>query len=689
MFNITWKKAFAGLAGSLIALSIIVPAATEARNINVRGRVTNFGTKDPVPGVTIRDKASGRLIGTTNMDGNFTVTVDDMGKLIFSSIGNETTEIDVNGQHQLEVGLMPKHTELEEFVVKAKGKGKSLSIGKAELDVKGNYVILRKFVPIKHKLFRSGNRIILQPAIYNVSRRVLTYLRPTVFDDKRYAITQERMYDWHNELDPLMRFRSIKKTGGRKDDVVLIHDSLYVDNPHQDFMCFVFASLEDYNRITYADTFMIARGTINPLRFLNYTLKGVGLNDEMWLPQPDVELRDSKGDMNLTFNVGKTDLDPTIGNNASEVERMLADLKAIENNPDMTLKGFTISGTASPEGNYDRNMALAEGRMKSAISYVTHSLSPGMMRNVKTQANASVAKWEELIPMLKADGLESEADDIKRITDAERGIEAQNRKIKKLPFYRTIADTYLPRLRRVSYEVNYQHYRPLNDDEIDAIYKKNPAELSKYNFWKYYKGAPDNKTREEIMRKALQVHPDFLAAATDLSELLIADNRPDESVLAPFFKDPKNYEKMPEAARYNMAVSAMSAAHYTFADSLMETLPDIEDFHKGKIYCSAINGNYEDVVDEISQDSPLNEVLLLLALKDNVTALEKANALGDSAVENYVKAVCANRNDDYMSAINYLTRAVTYDPSLLDTAKVDGDLTDLVEDLNNPDNEKE
>ncbi|MCM1406815.1 MAG: hypothetical protein NC210_10360, partial [[Clostridium] fimetarium] len=187
--------------------------------------------------------------------------------------------------------------------------------------------------------------------------------------------------------------------------------------------------------------------------------------------------------------------------------------------------------------------------------------------------------------------------------------------------------------------------------------------------------------REAAMRRALEVHPDFLAAATDLSALLINDGRADQSVLEPFFADPKNWLKLPENSRFDMAASAMNEMRFSLADSIMCDLPDTPEFHKGKAYCAALNGHYVDVMQEISEDSPFNEVLLLLALKDNETAWQKAQKLGDSALEEYIKATAANRVDNYLEALVHLENALRLDSSLRDVARVDGDLSDLIEDV--------
>ena len=83
----------------------------------------------------------------------------------------------------------------------------------------------------------------------------------------------------------------------------------------------------------------------------------------------------------------------------------------------------------------------------------------------------------------------------------------------------------------------------------------------------------------------------------------------------------------------------------------------------------------------MSEDSPINEVLLLLALKDNEQAWESAKKLGDSAIEQYIKATAANRVDEYSIALVYLENALHLNPSLRDVARVDGDMTELLEDL--------
>lgn len=57
----------------------------------------------------------------------------------------------------------------------------------------------------------------------------------------------------------------------------------------------------------------------------------------------------------------------------------------------------------------------------------------------------------------------------------------------------------------------------------------------------------------------------------------------------------------------------------------------------------------------------------------------KAKLLGNSAKEEYIKAVAANRVDEVVLALSYLESAFKKDPSLRDVASVDGDVLDLLQ----------
>ncbi len=663
----------------LTLLALLAVVSVSARKINVYGLITIKGSNEPASGASIIDANTRKLIAIAGEDGKFNVNVDSEAELIFSFMATEEHREKVKGRHLINIRLMPHTTSLNEVVVMAKGRKATLMTERTDLDVAGNTLRFKTKVKLPAKMFNTEKRIIVQPAVYNVTRKHLSYLKPVVFDGWRYAATQERMYDWKKNLDSLTNYQQIKHTPRHLDNTIYLLDSMYVENPKDDFMGLIFTSLENYNKILYTDTFEVARGTVNPLRFLSYSLKPVQLTEERFRPTPEVELRDTKGEMNLVFPVGKSTLNLAMGNNAAELEALVNEFRKIEQSPDMSLKSFSINGYASPEGRYEQNQALAEARMKSAMETVMSNVDPSLRRNAEISSHADVASWDEVVKMLRADGLNDEADKVQNAINSGSNNGQRARLISRLPFYKSlIAEKYLPRLRRVNYHILSSVYRPLNDEEIAELYKANPDALTKYQYYRYYT-SKEGAERESALRKALSTHPDFVAAATDLSEILINRGEDATAAFEAFYKTPEKWNRLPESTRLNMGIASMNAMRFAQADSILSTLPDTPDTHKAKIYAAAQNGRFQDVIEEINEDSPLNEVLVLLAAKNNTFAWEKARHLGDSAVELYVKAIASNRLDKYMEANAYLEQAFELDSSLREIAKVDGDVIDLLD----------
>ena len=75
----------------------------------------------------------------------------------------------------------------------------------------------------------------------------------------------------------------------------------------------------------------------------------------------------------------------------------------------------------------------------------------------------------------------------------------------------------------------------------------------------------------------------------------------------------------------------------------------------------------------------MNEVVMLLAIKSNEQAWKRSRLLGNTAKEEYVKAIASNRMERIIEAMDHLEHALELDPSLREIAEVDGDVLDLLE----------
>lgn len=669
-----------------LALAALTAVAANARTINIFGKVTFTNDNKPAFGVNVRDFSSNKILATTDDEGNFIITADSEGTLVFENGGLTIQDlmVDIDERMQLNVSVLRAKRMLNEVEVTGTIQKKAFVIEDADLEVDGNMLKIKQYrVKIPQKMFDADKRITIQPAIYNITRDHVTYLNPVVVDGWRYAITQERMDDWNLAVDPLTQIPNyyVKSGEALKDNVVYIRDSVYLDNPSDDVIAVIRPMIEDYNRVLYADSFEIARGTVNPFRFLQFKLDPVELTDTRYVPNDIPEPRDTEGEMNLMFEVGKSKLNPELGINGQELDALLDQFKKIENDPNSTLKGFSIFGYASPEGNPETNDRLAKERMESALSWINASYH--FPKKVTPVAEAEVAPWSDVIDMLRADSLFEEADMVQLVLDTYKSPEGRMVAMSRLPFYKTLLATkYLPRLRRVSYTIKTEYYRPLTDAEIEEIYKQDPSQLAKHHYYRYYTSR-QGKEREEILRNAVKTYPgNFVAAATDLSKIMLENGEDPTELLAPYFADHSQWRILPASTRHNYGLAALNNMKYSLADSLFSTINDDRpQIHKAKVYSRVIQGDFSaNIIDEVGKDSHLNRVLILLKQKRNNLAWQAAQQLGNSAVEEYVKAIAAHRLEDF-SDYDHLELALRKDPSLLDIAKVDGDVVDMLENL--------
>lgn len=676
MYMTITRRIYASLAAIMLT-----SAAASARDINVRGIVTN--TKgEPLQGVCIYNVETDQLLASTNEEGKYLVIIDSDGKLAYSILGMEDTEVPVEGRLAIDVVLTASSITLDEVLVKAKGKLKTVAPEPTDIEIKGNYAHIKTRVKVPHRLFNSSTRLIIQPALYNVTANKMWYLKPLVFDGRRYNITQDRMLDFNLNADPLTPYVEVQKHSSHKDDMIFWSDSVYLDNPDQDFHCDMLMAMENYNRVFYRDTTTISRGTVNPMRFFQYSLLGTEVTDTTFYSTPEMQMRDTRGDVMLTFKVNDARLYMDQGNNRAEMNSLLSQLQHIENDPDAALKSFHIYSTSSPEGNYAKNVDLSKRRMQSALELIMDNLSPTTRRYMEVKSDASVEPWESLVTMLRADSLNTEADAVADIITKYPGqMDAQSVRIRKLPFYSSlIPEKYLPRMRKVSYEFLTSQFRYLTDDEIAEVYKTDPKSLSRYEFFRLYRYIANTPAeKEEYLKKALETHPSFLVAATDLAAMKLERGEADYDLLGNYLQPGKKIKKIPDEARLNHIAACLASHHYLEADSLASLLPDTPRFHKAKIYTDVFNGRYEGAMQEVAAESPVNEVVILLALKANDQAWRKASKLGGSAEEEYLKAVAANRVDEYMAAVSHLENALRLKPELIEIAKIDGDLIDLME----------
>lgn len=668
-------------AAVLAWLLLMVPFQLGAEIIRVTGKVVSKERNRPLMGVNVVLQGDDRLMGTTDADGRFAFDVRDNATLRFSLVGAKTVTVKVKGRTYVEVQMEENATDLEEVTVTAKRVADKATPEPTDIEVKGNMLTVRTRVRVPRGMFKGDRRIVIQPVLNDVTTGDSFLMKPLVYDAVEYNRTQQRMYDFDLGHDPLadyvtVRTDSLREKGNRRNDIIGYSDSIYVSNVKHNFSCDVFQAMEDYRHIVYRDTTTIARGTVNPLRFLSYEFAPARmLTDSAYYPKAELQLRDSKGNINLRFPVGKSGIDLSDPLNAAEAERLNEQLQSVARNRDSRIRSFAISGTASPEGSYKGNLRLANERMRNALDLIVGRLDEKTRQGMEVRADATVESWETVADLMRRDSLFDEAEEIEGIVRRYRHMDDQGRRVRKLPFYDSLVkERYLPRLRHVEYLLSYTIYRQLTVEEIRTLYEKDYKQLSRFEFFSLYRGETDNVKRETICRQALEVYPSFMIAANDLSAGLINGGKADAGILEPFAgKD------APATLNRNQVIALLETGNYTAADTLLPYLPDDEDGRTVRSFVAALNGRYAENYEAVAATSPLNDVLMLLAMKRDKEAADKARLLPDeNALTHYVRAICMNRLERPAEAIEELRLSFKMDPSLEKIARVDGDVNDLI-----------
>lgn len=644
-----------------------------AQLTRIQGRVVD-SDEQPLMGVNIMNPENDQCIGITDEDGRFNILAERSKELVFVSIGFEPKEIRIGKKQIYNITLKDAVTELDEVAIVAKARPR-ITPEPTDIEIKGNYFHLKTRIPVHKKLFTKHRRLVIQPSIYDITAKQRMLLKPVVFDGSSYNTTQNRMYERHTDKDPLAEYVQVKSTPYSQNDLITYHDSLYVKYLKHDFRADVHLAVENYAYILRRDSFSIARGTVNPLRFLEYNFSALPLTDDRFLPKPVMQLRDTKGEVNLTFIVGKADLDDRNPQNQIELDNLNEELHAIEQNPDANLKSFHIVGISSPDGGYEQNLRLSKLRTSKALERILSRFPASTREALQVTSDAQVASWKEVIAQMKADSLNAEAQSMEELIAkyGERSNMLGNQ-LRRQPYYKEVSSKYLPRLRKVQYTYGYSIFRTLTDDEIKVLYKNSPKELTRYEFYRLIKMTDDETLREKYCTEAVALYNNFMYASNELAVINIKRNTPKAELLERYIS-----ASTPAEVLSNHVIALLSEDQYSTADSVLNLVPDATINPQLRAVSQVKAGYYEEGYETIIASSPFNEVVMLLAMKRNAEAWEKAEKLNTgSAREHYLKAIAANRVDKVNIAMQHIKQAFELDPDLIEIAKVDGDIIDIL-----------
>lgn len=682
------------LSGFILAIFFLVMGsgiqiAHGQDRIRVQGKITDISTGEPIAAVNVIE--DGYVVSYSDIDGNYSCTVPRNAELIFYSGQYEEVKVKVNNRQVINVQMQMLTIELTEAVVTASFGNTTVYVEPSDLQIVGDHFVLKTNVRIPAKKFDPNSRFIFQPALYNATLKDTTFFRPVVIDGENYHINQQRYFSFDGSRDRLADY-VVTNELNKTDHIYSYKDSLYVaptDIEH-DYKADCFIGINGLFRnearfiggkADYTDTLMIAKGTVNPLRFIEYNIEPRDLTDTNFIPKPEMKLLMDAGVSKINFVLGKAKVDDKDPESVQNINNIKQKIQAIVNNEFATLKSIEIVGYASPEGSYKQNLSLAKARTDLILKELAASLDPAVAKYVDLTSKSVVEPWSKVAEMLRETepALAEYIDDlVYKYSDTHDNIIPHMRKHAK---YRSVLlKETLPELRKVEYTLNYSEFRKLKDFEIWDRYNAKTEEISRYEFWRLIDTAPDSLTRYALIDESLEKYPNFTYVANDLAVQLIKQDSVNLEILKPSLG-----RKSPDAVLYNQALMALGAREVAMADSLARLLPTDDSSAYLKSITAALAGDFEGAYPQIASRGGLNEILLLLCMKRNATAFSKCNEMStlpeytQNAKFWYIHAVCANRNEDIFTAMISLETALALDPELEETARLDSDIMDVIE----------
>lgn len=667
---------------------------------------SNAATPDELTAFYVGDE-----LAETDANGYYEILVPDNGALVFKAGMNEPILERVNNRMQINVeisdGIM-----LGNVMVTAKLK-------EIQPEPKASRLIGNHFYPYNSFVIpqNQGNtysRLIIQPYVLNCETNdTVAFLRPLVYDGKEFHRTQIRKMGYDLKRDPLEPY--IQKEPLTKERMT-IHwqDTVVVPDVQVNYSCYADFCIEDYNSIPFRKIFQLNTcANKRPLKFLEYQLNVNELDLSRYPERAQVEKRNTEDRVELSFEISSDQLtdDPK---NQQNLNLIGEKLKLILNEPGAMLKEFHLIGTASPEGSYQTNLQLAEKRMKRVQEQIMQVIPSYTAERVYQNPQAKVAAWSEVADLMKADGKEELAERIGRVIDQYPGQMAQQGKnIRAFAEYKKEIVPYLEKLRQVEYKCRYDIYREPTDEEVMAKFRKEGFKgiYTRYEYWKLFQMLKDDRTKEELAKKAyresLEMKQPWVVPGNLLAVMYLKRDTTDTSVLEPLIDrtvftvdyertDPNTGRKEivnPIEVVANQLNMYIRKGDFENASVMAKLIPDsATEYDLTKAYAWALGGyflqggdNTEEnerarrTFDTICQSSERNAIVMHLALETpegNRTAETMlAHQSMEDAVMWYLKAVVAARKGDsgLTDAALCLMRAFNLDKKLIATAQNDGE----------------
>ena len=365
-------------------------------------------------------------------------------------------------------------------------------------------------------------------------------------------------------------------------------------------------------------------------------------------------------------------LEQTLGsanpaNGDDAFQRIIKDVKNIDEAENKKISNIEISAYASPDGGVGLNTTLAENRQDNTAKIINRDLKKAKI-NAAVDTKYTAQDWEGFQELVSKSNIQDK-ELILRVLSMYQDPEQREQEIKNISsVYKTLADEILPQLRRSRLTLNYEIIGK-SDEEIANLADSDAKQLNIEELLYATTLTKDAAKQEAIFTKATQIYPNDFRAYNNLGKL--AYQAGDLNKAESYFKKALSIKDAPEA-NMNLGLIALTKGDRTAAESYLSKASGSKELNEalGNLYVA--QGQYDKAVSSFGDTKTNSAALAEILAKDynkaknTLAAIERPDAYTD-----YLMAVLGARTNNTSMVTSSLKNAIAKEPALAKKAASD------------------
>lgn len=385
-------------------------------------------------------------------------------------------------------------------------------------------------------------------------------------------------------------------------------------------------------------------------------------------------------DVELYYLINSSRFDPNFKVKSAGIDNkeQLKQMKELGADTVYLIKGITINGKASPDGEMAINEKLSKERTDNTFKYMTKELKKLGFEEVNDSAfylNSTMTEdWEGWKALVAASTLDDK-DQILAIMNSNKAPEVKEAEIKKnhAKSYEKMKTDMLPKLRRAT--VSFNRQQPLKTDDELLTYRNKLNELQPVELLQLARvvETPEEKIRiyEELQKR----DGNDWRAYNNIAYVHLENG--DAEAALPLLEKANNLSPNNKIVLNNMGVAYAMTKDYTKAAEFYKKAQDAglnEDNNMGMLEYR--QGHYQEAVTHLKGDAlcQFNTALSYVMKGDYSKAKEVLDCIkveDRDARYYYLYSVLGARTNNLEMATTNLTRSIQLDSSMRERAKTD------------------